>query len=191
MSGFSDLPATLRRRAMFFETAGYEETLTKCLRDAADEIATLRKAITPDGQAAVDAIADNRRLRKAMEQTFQLIVQSKLLPGESEMILRPLGAAIRAVKAPGLKRNIIAIEIGTNATRAFIEARVAETLDQHFGQHFEEDTDGATQRTKHTDHSPEETSSEEAAQPGGAGRDADQRPRAEAGSGPAPPTDQR
>jgi hypothetical protein len=184
MNAFEDLPATLRRRHRALRREGYEPDWCSVFLAAAEEIVARRKAGTGEElQLALDTIVNNRRLRNAIHQTFTNSVDLHLTPDQQQRLFRPLALAIKATPEPGVGRRILAVDIGTNATREFIEARIREQLDAHFNRPQPGGSNGETQGTQHADLSEDE--SDEAEEPGGAGRDADQHPVAEARGGEA------
>lgn len=183
---FDAIPATLRRRAMALEKMGHDAQWCEVFRVAAGELKTRMDAAAAPEQTAIECIWQVRRLRNAIHQTFNNSAHMKMPRHQQELLFRPLILAINSVKEPGVGRAILAVEIGTNATRAFIEARVAELLDSHFNKPQPGGTDGETTRTQHTDHAEEEGNEEDRE----GRRDAQQEPQPGVAGGAAAPGDE-
>jgi hypothetical protein len=168
---FDDLHAVLRRRALSLKAEGYDDDFLSVLYRASEELLERKRCTEGSAeQEAVEAVADNRRLRNTLIKVFGGVQQLGLPQAQILPMLKLMAGAIKAVPEPGKGRRILALEIGPNATREFVERRVAELLDQYFTQHVTMGGQASAELTSEDN---------EDAQPSGAGRDADQHPSAE------------
>ncbi len=128
-----DVPTVLRRRAKELLTTGYTEQTVSVLLRAADELQMRRTAAVPGDaeQLAIEACADNRRLRNVLVRIFEQIRARKPI-GWPDQVQELAKNTLAAVRPFGEGRRIMAIQIGPDQSRADIEAIVAELLDVHY-----------------------------------------------------------
>lgn len=129
-----DLVSVLRRRAKQLSTEEHfnEQYIGVFLR-AADELQARRMAAIPGGdeQLAVNAIADNRRLRNTLVKVYGQI-RARKPAGWPDQVMTMAEHTLAAVRPHGEGRIIMAIQINKHDTRANVEAIVASLLDAHF-----------------------------------------------------------
>jgi hypothetical protein len=129
-----DLVIVLRRRAkQLMRDDNFNEQYISVFLRAADELQARRYAAIPGGdeQLAVNAIADNRRLRNTLVKVFEQI-RARKPHGWPDQVMTMAKNTLAAVRPYGEGRRIMAISIGNDQTREEIEASVAELLDAHF-----------------------------------------------------------
>lgn len=127
-----DTVVVLRRRAKQLLDDQGEQFIGVFLR-AADELEMRRKAALPGGdeRLAVEAIADNRRLRNTLVHIYNQI-RARKPAGWPDQVMQAAERTLAAVRPFGEGRRIMAIQIGKDEPRESVEAIVAELLDAHY-----------------------------------------------------------
>jgi hypothetical protein len=177
----------LRRRAADLESEGYNAQYVGVLLRAADELEVRTGCATREEDIAVEVEADNRYLRRMLDELYgQIRSQHR---GWRDEVLAKIARTLKVVRSYGKPRRLLATTVGDGATREELLAAFNEQLDRLFPTPAAEaaphGVDGDSRPGHITDGEKtegEETAAHdvEAAQPEGAGRDADQRERAEA-----------
>lgn len=128
--------ATLRRRARTLSDAGYNPQFIACLMRAADELEVYERVIKDPEQAALDAFADNRRLRTAMVEMFHVIAQFK---GKNHPAGDRIRKVLNAIRPPGEGYTLITVQVPDGAERAAVEDKLRELLDDTFTPKVEQE----------------------------------------------------
>lgn len=172
----SDDLAVLKRRVKELTTE-YGPEYSGVFVRVADELQTRRRHETEGEAAMVDLVADNRRLRRVLNELMQFSFTPGVMPiEERDKAAVLVRRALTAQKEIGAERRLLTIEIVDEMTRVQVEANVLELLDRHYGPIDDELTHAAEVAAEE-----EQRGKEKDEKPVGAGRDADQRPGAEAG----------
>lgn len=129
------LPAIARRRVAAMRKDAYDaddpQFLSALLR-AADELEIRQRCATNDEQVAVEAIANNRRLRHNFEEVVHL-VNDLPLPLKTKVAFQlRVDQILGSQRAAGDGRGILAVALPPGAGRDVVEARVRELLDNHW-----------------------------------------------------------
>lgn len=123
------LPAVLCRRVRTLEQDGYNDDFLKALRTATDELEARRRFEAEPEAVYLEAVSDNRRLRRSLVDVFHMIGAQL---NKKHRALDIIKKALEATKPIGQGRGILAIEVTPASTRADLEEHVRKVLDVHF-----------------------------------------------------------
>jgi hypothetical protein len=128
-----DLATVLRRRASSLEADhGFAVGFTKAIRRAAEALEARAEFASLGEQAYLDAVADNRRLRSALVQTYNRLGASLMPKAEKHTLGAAIVAAVRACRAPGDGRVLIAIQIGEDETLDAVTRRTLSAIGEFY-----------------------------------------------------------